>query len=145
MDTLIFDEGRKFPNRTKEEEYGGNLKLSNNLANMEELSEVPKRSFFLSNSLQKSIVDTLRARYSSDVIYTYIGDILLACNPFKQLTIYGEKFRDIFLPSSQRPDALPHIYALALVCLNAHGQASEFANSRTSIHTPHTSGSNTNS
>ena len=117
LDTLIFDERRKMPLLSKEEEYGSNLKATNNLSDLSELTE-------------KSIVDTLKARcgcdeiapgcnacrYVQDVIYTYIGDILLACNPFKPLTIYSPKFQDVFLPSSQRFDLMPHIFALALVC-----------------------------
>ena len=59
-------------------------------------------------------------RYSHDVIYTYIGDILLACNPFKQLVIYSPKFQDVFLPSNARHDLMPHVYALSLVCACYH-------------------------
>ena len=42
-------------------------------------------------SLQEAIVSQLFTRYSQGQIYTYIGDILLAVNPFSTLTIYNEE------------------------------------------------------
>jgi myosin heavy subunit len=38
---------------------------------------------------EEIILDHLKKRYKQDVIYTYLGDILLAINPFKELPIYG--------------------------------------------------------
>ena len=46
---MIFDERRRGPLVSKEEDYGSSLRSSNNLATMEELSE-------------KSIVDALKLR-----------------------------------------------------------------------------------
>ena len=40
---------------------------------------------------QEAIVSQLFTRYSQGQIYTYIGDILLAVNPFTPLTIYNEE------------------------------------------------------
>ena len=42
-------------------------------------------------SLQEAIVSQLFTRYSQGQIYTYIGDILLAVNPFSTLTIYNDE------------------------------------------------------
>lgn len=43
-------------------------------------------------SLNEEIVITnLFRRFQEGQIYTYIGDILVAVNPFKSLDIYGEK------------------------------------------------------
>ena len=39
----------------------------------------------------------LFTRYSQGQIYTYIGDILLAVNPFTPLTIYNEEVRETSL------------------------------------------------
>ena len=105
IDTLIFDDRKKFPGISKEEDYGADMKPTNNLSNLEELSE-------------KSVVEALKARYSRDIIYTFIGDILLACNPFKPLPIYSPKFQNVFLPSHSAPYPIPHIYYLALVRSN---------------------------
>ena len=37
------------------------------------------------------IVEQLQQRYRAGQIYTYIGDILIAVNPFSEVNIYGEK------------------------------------------------------
>lgn len=38
---------------------------------------------------EDAIVDQLLTRYNRNQIYTYIGDILVAVNPFADLGIYG--------------------------------------------------------
>ncbi len=38
-------------------------------------------------------MDQLEQRYSNGVVYTYIGDILVAINPFAELSIYGDKVK----------------------------------------------------
>ena len=47
-------------------------------------------SFFFPKQ-QESIVEQLEQRYMNGVVYTYIGDILVAINPFAELNIYGDK------------------------------------------------------
>ena len=37
------------------------------------------------------IVETLGRRYLKDKIYTYIGDILVAINPYKDMPIYSAR------------------------------------------------------
>lgn len=58
------------------------------------------------------ILEYLKVRYKHDSIYTYIGDILLAINPFKQLSIYDKDSHKQYSNSS-RDTAPPHVYALA--------------------------------
>ncbi len=43
----------------------------------------------LSELSSERVLSILRARYLADVIYTYVGDILIAVNPHKPMTIYG--------------------------------------------------------
>ena len=38
------------------------------------------------------IVESLGRRYLHDKIYTYIGDILVAINPYKELPIYSARY-----------------------------------------------------
>jgi len=45
--------------------------------------------------MQESIVKQLEQRYRNDIIYTYIGDILLAINPFTTVDIYNEKVNSL--------------------------------------------------
>ena len=44
-------------------------------------------------SFQATIVSCLQERYAKKLIYTYIGNVLLAINPFEQLPIYGAEVR----------------------------------------------------
>ncbi|XP_063839612.1 myosin-IIIb-like isoform X3 [Ostrinia nubilalis] len=66
---------------------------------------------------EDAIVEQLQKRYNQNQIYTYIGDILVAVNPFTDIGIYTTKVNNT---SSQqiyqgrcRSDNPPHIYAVA--------------------------------
>ncbi|CAL1536312.1 unnamed protein product [Lymnaea stagnalis] len=61
---------------------------------------------------EEIIVNQLRNRYSQDEIYTYIGDILLAVNPFIALPIYTEEFVKMYM-HAMKADNPPHIFAVA--------------------------------
>ncbi|KAK3731451.1 hypothetical protein QZH41_013634 [Actinostola sp. cb2023] len=58
------------------------------------------------------ILQELNHRYTQDKIYTYVGDILIAVNPFKTLNIYNKnasnKYKEVVKSS-----APPHIFAVA--------------------------------
>lgn len=65
----------------------------------------------LSLLLQETIIRHLQKRYDELQVYTYVGDILIALNPFQNLSIYSPQvgFRDIMKqigqitgPTSQR-------------------------------------------
>ncbi|XP_069984384.1 myosin-IIIb isoform X8 [Penaeus vannamei] len=58
------------------------------------------------------IVDHLGRRYDTNQIYTYMGDILIAVNPFKEIGVYGEKESRMHrgMGKSENP---PHIFAMA--------------------------------
>jgi myosin-3 len=45
-------------------------------------------------------------------IYTYVGDILLAVNPYKTVAIYGKINQKLFQPTSSST-GLPHVFAIA--------------------------------
>eukprot|EP00039_Didymoeca_costata_P018953 m.335673 g.335673 ORF g.335673 m.335673 type:complete len:1187 (+) comp17648_c0_seq1:145-3705(+) len=66
----------------------------------------------LVNLTEQTLLDELKVRYSRDVIYTFVSDILIAVNPFKPLPIYTDqvasKYQDIvpaFVP--------PHVWVVA--------------------------------
>jgi myosin heavy subunit len=61
-----------------------------------------------------AILYQMRKRYENDEIYTYVGKILTAINPFKRLPIYTEKkmvmYRKQAGTGQQPPD--PHVFAI---------------------------------
>lgn len=63
----------------------------------------------LENLNEDIIVGQLQKRFLLGQIYTYIGDILIAVNPFKTLDLYGEQHSQMYRdrPKSENP---PHIY-----------------------------------
>lgn len=61
---------------------------------------------------EDSIVDQLKKRYDSKQIYTYIGDILVAVNPFEDLKVYGPQYQRRHVGQA-RSDNPPHIFAVA--------------------------------
>ncbi|XP_022083614.1 unconventional myosin-X-like isoform X5 [Acanthaster planci] len=63
-----------------------------------------------------SILENLKLRYDHDQIYTYIGSILAALNPYKALPSYYDK--DVMLAYDKRHigELPPHIYAIANDC-----------------------------
>ncbi|KAJ8735502.1 hypothetical protein PYW07_007122 [Mythimna separata] len=61
---------------------------------------------------EDAIVDQLQKRYTQNQIYTYIGDILVAVNPFTDVGIYSTKTQQIY-QGRCRSDNPPHIYAVA--------------------------------
>ncbi|XP_074662164.1 myosin-IIIb-like [Tubulanus polymorphus] len=58
------------------------------------------------------IVTHLRNRFKETLIYTYIGDILLAVNPFRPLTIYSDEYSKMYQHASKNENS-PHIFAIA--------------------------------
>ena len=66
----------------------------------------------MSNPSNKKIMDVLESRYQKDKIYTFIGNILLAVNPYKHLDIYNREA--VMEYSAERVGCLPpHIFAIA--------------------------------
>lgn len=58
-----------------------------------------------------AIVENLKKRFMDDVIYTYIGPVLVSVNPFKMLNIYSDKEIDQYQGAAQYENP-PHVYAL---------------------------------
>ncbi|XP_066507913.1 myosin-IIIb isoform X2 [Hoplias malabaricus] len=66
----------------------------------------------LSDLDEKSLLESLTGRFSRNHIYTYIGDILVAVNPFKQLPLYEKEVSERYKCHEKR-SLPPHIYAVA--------------------------------
>ncbi|XP_071844777.1 myosin-IIIb-like isoform X2 [Apostichopus japonicus] len=66
----------------------------------------------LSNLEEKSLLEELKARYGKNKIYTYIGDILVAVNPYKDLDLYNKETSERY-KGKRRRDNPPHLFAVA--------------------------------
>lgn len=65
----------------------------------------------LSKIAESAIVDNLKKRLLEDIIYTYIGPVLVSVNPFKNLPIYTDKEVDQYQGAAQYENP-PHVFAL---------------------------------
>lgn len=66
----------------------------------------------LQDTRDSGIASNLTTRLASKQIYTYIGNVLVVCNPFTWLPIYDEDFIHQY-DRQARFDVPPHIYAIA--------------------------------
>lgn len=63
---------------------------------------------------ERTLLENLKARFEKDLIYTYVGSILIAVNPFKFIPIYQPHMNSLYQrPSDRLCDLPPHIFAIA--------------------------------
>ncbi|XP_076025935.1 unconventional myosin-IXAb-like isoform X2 [Genypterus blacodes] len=67
---------------------------------------------------ERAILESLRARFRQEKIYTYIGSILIVINPFQFLPIYNPKYVKLY-DNHALGKLEPHIYAVADVAYHA--------------------------
>ncbi|XP_029289607.1 LOW QUALITY PROTEIN: unconventional myosin-IXa-like [Cottoperca gobio] len=81
-------------------------------------SDPPSDLCALPELTERTILESLRARFRQENIYTYIGSILIVINPFQFLPIYNPKYVKLY--DNHRLGKLePHIYAVADVAYHA--------------------------
>ncbi|XP_056375304.1 myosin-IIIa isoform X2 [Hyla sarda] len=61
---------------------------------------------------ENTVTDQLQKRYNRDQIYTYVGDILIAVNPFRSLDLYSSQHSETYA-SAKRTSNPPHIFGVA--------------------------------
>ncbi|EGG24237.1 myosin-5b [Cavenderia fasciculata] len=66
----------------------------------------------LSHLHEAAILHNLHHRYNLDQIYTYIGKILIAINPYQSLPLYGREMISAYY-GKQLGALSPHVYAVA--------------------------------
>eukprot|EP00055_Hartaetosiga_balthica_P005827 m.17655 g.17655 ORF g.17655 m.17655 type:complete len:983 (-) comp4818_c1_seq1:285-3233(-) len=66
----------------------------------------------LSNLDEAILLEELHCRYDKKKIYTYVGDILVAVNPFEQLPIYTKQHQ-LKYNDTVKSKETPHIFAMA--------------------------------
>uniref|UniRef100_A0A8C7T7I8 non-specific serine/threonine protein kinase n=1 Tax=Oncorhynchus mykiss TaxID=8022 RepID=A0A8C7T7I8_ONCMY len=57
-------------------------------------------------------IEQLQRRYAKDQIYTYVGDILIAVNPFHKMELYSPQYTKMYI-GAKRTANPPHIFAVA--------------------------------
>lgn len=62
---------------------------------------------------EQTLLDNLRARFVAGHIYTYVGSILIAVNPFKFYPLYNPKYVKLYQNRRLGPNLPPHIFAIA--------------------------------
>ncbi|KAJ1672098.1 class II myosin, partial [Coemansia sp. RSA 25] len=66
----------------------------------------------LSKITNEAINENLKARFENADIYTYIGNVLISVNPFKDLGIYTPQILKSY-ENKNRMELAPHVYAIA--------------------------------
>ncbi|KAK5878186.1 hypothetical protein CesoFtcFv8_025618 [Champsocephalus esox] len=61
---------------------------------------------------ENTVTEQLQSRYGRDQMYTYVGDILIAVNPFHKMEIYTPQFTKVYI-GAKRTANPPHIFAVA--------------------------------
>uniref|UniRef100_A0A3B5AIX9 non-specific serine/threonine protein kinase n=1 Tax=Stegastes partitus TaxID=144197 RepID=A0A3B5AIX9_9TELE len=61
---------------------------------------------------ENTVTEQLQSRYGRDQIYTYVGDILIAVNPFHKMEIYTPQNTKMYI-GAKRTANPPHIFAVA--------------------------------
>lgn len=66
----------------------------------------------LTSVTDTGILENLKMRHAADVIYAYIGHVLVVVNPYKWMDIYGEETMRAYTHKA-RIDVPPHVFATA--------------------------------
>ncbi|XP_044286459.1 unconventional myosin-Ic [Varanus komodoensis] len=61
---------------------------------------------------EAAFIENLRKRFKENLIYTYIGSVLVSVNPYKELEIYSKQHMDRYRGVSFY-EVSPHLYAIA--------------------------------
>ncbi|XP_067418487.1 myosin-IIIa isoform X2 [Emydura macquarii macquarii] len=61
---------------------------------------------------ENTVTEQLQKSYARDQIYTYVGDILVAVNPFRNLDLYSAQHSKLYI-GAKRTANPPHIFAVA--------------------------------
>ncbi|CCH62802.1 hypothetical protein TBLA_0I01430 [Henningerozyma blattae CBS 6284] len=66
----------------------------------------------LSKISDEAINENLKKRFQNGLIYTYIGQVLISVNPFRDLGIYSQEILESY-KGKNRLEAPPHVFAIA--------------------------------
>ena len=72
----------------------------------------------LAELTESNLLKAIEERYKADLIYSAVGDILIAVNPFRSLQIYDEAWASAYA-APDVGDLAPHIYRVAAAAYNS--------------------------
>jgi len=84
------------------------------ISNLEEYYNPPSDLITLSDVHAPSILSALRVRFGKDLVYTAIGQILVALNPFKWIpNLYDDSKKIMYANKKLNMSDDPHVFAIA--------------------------------
>ncbi|ESN96194.1 hypothetical protein HELRODRAFT_186525 [Helobdella robusta] len=83
------------------------------MTQMLEVDDCGVSDFIMMDNIDmQSFMNNLRLRYSKGKIYTYIGEVVVSVNPYRNITIYEKEYVDKYR-GREMYELPPHIFALA--------------------------------
>eukprot|EP01038_Epipyxis_sp_PR26KG_P015212 gene15212-20491_t len=99
-------------------------KISGNIASFDPVSisaleENCENLVDLESFCEGIILHHIRTRFANNNIYTFVGNILIAVNPYKSLDIYGLQLIDKIYSSTKRNESTsPHVFSIGACAVN---------------------------
>lgn len=108
----------KRKNSAQEVKVSGNIATFSSVT-MQALEENCDNLVDLESYNEGIIIHNIRKRFAVDNIYTLVGNILIALNPYKPLDIYSPAIIDrIYNRVKNNEDLAPHIFTIAATAVN---------------------------
>lgn len=84
------------------------------ISSIDEYYNPPSDLITLSDVHAASILNALRLRFAQDLVYTGIGPILVALNPFKWITnLYDDDIKFLYANKKRNMSDNPHVFGIA--------------------------------
>ena len=77
------------------------------------LKRLPDNLIHTDDMSEQTIIYLINQKYNSDLIYTSIGDILVAVNPYRLLPLYTPLVMHKYMINEMETNLRPHPYAVA--------------------------------
>ncbi|KAH7960838.1 hypothetical protein HPB49_023847 [Dermacentor silvarum] len=61
---------------------------------------------------EQAFVENLRKRFTEDLIYTYIGPVLVSVNPYRRVDIYSDDYVNLYR-NANFYELPPHVFAIS--------------------------------
>ncbi|XP_029459184.1 unconventional myosin-XVI-like [Rhinatrema bivittatum] len=117
-DIMFRDSGKALCKQHSQDNTSENITV-NGSAKLEQVKLMPPAPnddlATLSELTDSSLLYEIQKRFSNNQIYTYVGNILLLVNPYKELPIYSAMVSQLYLSTSGKLCASlpPHVFACA--------------------------------